>query len=277
MLFFANILRRTWLLPSVGLALLVLSSILLGLIVAGRSCSSSRSSPDEPDKEGPYIKENIEATRAAYDLDDDRGHAVRRRRRSPPTASSRRSTTRPPASGWSTRSSSAETFEQHQQVRGYYSVPDVLDVDRYKIDGKDRDVVLGVRELDQNGLADGDQNWANLHTVYTHGYGVIAAYGNQRPSDDARPARPAIQWAEGQDAAEGALTDLTARTATSRASTSARRAPTYSIVGKAARRQRPSSSTCREGDRSDDAARRRRTTARPASRSATSSTSCSTP
>lgn len=30
------------------------------------------------------------------------------------------------------------TFEQLQQVRGYYSFPDVLDVDRYTIDGQDR-------------------------------------------------------------------------------------------------------------------------------------------
>ena len=64
---------------------------------------------------------------------------------------------------------------------------DVLDVDRYEIDGVDRAVVLGVRELDQAGLADGDRNWSNLHTVYTHGNGVIAAYANQRPEDDAEP------------------------------------------------------------------------------------------
>ena len=62
---------------------------------------------------------------------------------------------------------------------------DVLDVDRYEIDGKDRAVVLGVRELDQDGIAEGDRNWSNLHTVYTHGNGVIAAYANQRPEDDA--------------------------------------------------------------------------------------------
>ena len=49
----------------------------------------------------------------------------------------------------------SQTFEQQQQVRAYYSVPDVLDVDRYEIDGKDRAVVLGVRELDQAGIADG--------------------------------------------------------------------------------------------------------------------------
>ena len=69
-------------------------------------------------------------------------------------------------------------------MRGYYSVPQVLDVDRYQVDGRDRDMVLAARELDQNGLPDGQRNWANEHTVYTHGYGVIAAYGNQQDAND---------------------------------------------------------------------------------------------
>ena len=35
-----------------------------------------------------------------------------------------------------------------------------------------------------DGLPDAQRNWANDHTVYTHGYGVIAAYGNQQDADD---------------------------------------------------------------------------------------------
>ena len=45
-----------------------------------------------------------------------------------------------------------QTFEQNQQVRGYYSVADVLDVDHYEINGVDRALVLGARELDQSAL-----------------------------------------------------------------------------------------------------------------------------
>ena len=77
-----------------------------------------------------------------------------------------------------------QTFEQNQQARAYYSVAPVLDVDRYTIQGIDRALVLGVRELDQSGVDPGDQNWSNLHTVYTHGNGMIAAYANQRPEDN---------------------------------------------------------------------------------------------
>ena len=68
-LFFLNIWRRTWLLPSMGIALLALSAVLLGLIVPG-IVQQFQVSPNVPDKEGKYIAANIEATRAAYDLDE---------------------------------------------------------------------------------------------------------------------------------------------------------------------------------------------------------------
>ncbi len=68
-LFFINVWRRTWLLPSVGLALLAASAILLGLIWPG-IVQQFQVKPSEADKEAPYIKSNIDATRAAYDLND---------------------------------------------------------------------------------------------------------------------------------------------------------------------------------------------------------------
>ena len=70
-IFLANIWRCTWLLPSVGVALFALSAIILGLIVPS-VVQAIRVNPNVPDREGPYIKANIEATRAAYQLDRDR-------------------------------------------------------------------------------------------------------------------------------------------------------------------------------------------------------------
>ena len=52
-------------------------------------------------------------------------------------------------------------------------------MDRYEIDGSTQDTVIAVRELNQEGLGD-SQTWYNNTIVYTHGYGVVAAYGNQR-------------------------------------------------------------------------------------------------
>src|SRR6476469_5562528 len=68
-LFFLNIWRRTWTLPSVGLALLVLSAILLGVIWPG-IVQAFQVKPTEPDKEAPYIANNIASTRMAYDIQD---------------------------------------------------------------------------------------------------------------------------------------------------------------------------------------------------------------
>lgn len=228
-LFFLNVWRRTWLLPSMGIALLALSAVLLGLIVPG-VVQQFQVSPNVPDKERPYIQANIDATRIAYNLDDIEVEPY----------SSEPNTSDDLAALDSVTSSVplvdpkivSQTFEQEQQVRAYYSVSDVLDVDRYEIDGTDRAMVLGVRELDQAGLADSDKNWSNLHTVYTHGNGVIAAYGNQRPGDDDEQSGT-IQWAEGQEDDESALTNLSGNGYESRVYFG-ETSPNYSIVGKPA-------------------------------------------
>jgi uncharacterized membrane protein (UPF0182 family) len=122
------------------------------------------------------------------------------------------------------------SFEQIQQVRSY-SVADVLDVDRYDVDGTDRALVLGVRELDQRGLPDDARNWSNLHTVYTHGNGIIAAFANQRPADDGSEGTE-IQWAEGQQQNQNALSEATGGYE-SRVYYG-EQSPDYSIVGKLA-------------------------------------------
>lgn len=75
----------------------------------------------------------------------------------------------------------APTFRQLQQSKQYYSFEDTLAVDKYEIGGKSYDTLIGARELN---LAGNDQrNWVNDHTVYTHGYGVVAAYGNKVSAD----------------------------------------------------------------------------------------------
>ena len=230
MLFFANVFRRTWMLPSVGLALLALSAILLGVLWPG-VVQQFQVSPSEPDKEAPYIARNIEATRAAYDIDDVET--------TPYNANSTLSSGQLKADAQSIPgirlidpSVVSDTFEQLQQVRGYYSVPDVLDVDRYPVEGELRDMVVAPRELDQSGLSEEQRNWANLHTVYTHGYGVVAAFGNQRnaqgdvATNDGEP-----EWAEQDLPPRGELSEPTPDGYQPRIYFG-EKSPTYSIVGK---------------------------------------------
>ena len=70
-----------------------------------------------------------------------------------------------------------------KRYRDYYAFPDTLDVDRYTIGKTTRDAVVAVREINLLGLPDNQRNWLNDHTVYTHGYGFYAAYGNQRTTE----------------------------------------------------------------------------------------------
>ncbi|WP_193611936.1 UPF0182 family protein [Nocardioides lijunqiniae] len=228
-LFFLNVWRRTWTLPSVGLALLALSAVLLGMIWPG-IVQQFQVKPSEADKEAKYIAANIEATRAAYDLTDVESEPYTSNAAADPKQGGplgQQTSSVPLVDPKLVRA----TFQQNQQGRNYYSVADVLDVDRYEMNGSERALVLGVRELNQDGINPSDQNWSNLHTVYTHGNGVIAAYANQRGADDNSPGTD-IQWAEGnQGADQDALTQATggyeSRIYFGEDS------PDYSVVGKA--------------------------------------------
>jgi len=67
-LFFVNIFRRTWRLAVLSLGLLVLSSLAIGWIYPS-VVQRLQVVPTEDVKEAPFIERNIEATRAAYQLD----------------------------------------------------------------------------------------------------------------------------------------------------------------------------------------------------------------
>ncbi len=179
-LFFASIFVRSWALPAMSLGLLAIASILIGAIWPA-VMQGFQVNPSEPDKEGKYIARNIEATRQAYDVDDVKVESYSANTTLTPSELAASAESRV-----STRlldpTLISPAFEQLQQVRGYYAVPPTLDVDRYKLgdDDQPQDIIIAARELDLNGLQSSQRNWANDHTVYTHGYGVIAARGNQR-------------------------------------------------------------------------------------------------
>ena len=62
-------------------------------------------------------------------------------------------------------------YNQIQFFRAYYRFIDV-DVDRYKIDGQVRQVILGARELFSEDLPIESQSWINRHLQFTHGFGI---------------------------------------------------------------------------------------------------------
>jgi uncharacterized protein len=72
---------------------------------------------------------------------------------------------------------SLDFYNQAQVLRYYYTFND-LDVDRYNINGKYTQVFIAPREIDSNSLVENAANWQNKHLVYTHGYGVVMSNVN---------------------------------------------------------------------------------------------------
>ena len=70
------------------------------------------------------------------------------------------------------------TLRQLQEIRQYYEFMDV-DVDRYQIEGKVRQVMVAARELNQDKLPARAKTWESKHLQYTHGYGLAMAPSNR--------------------------------------------------------------------------------------------------
>ncbi|MEU5023178.1 UPF0182 family membrane protein [Streptomyces milbemycinicus] len=175
-LFFATLWRRTWQLPVIGFGLMVLSAILIGGLYPA-IVQKFQVQPNEQAKEAPYIEKNIEATRKAYGLDDSEVSAYE----GEAAKNADRKQLRAEADNTASLrlldpNVVSPTFQQLQKVKDYYSFPHTLDVDRYKTpDGKEQDTVIGLRELNADGIP--EHNWINDHFKYTHGYGAVAAKG----------------------------------------------------------------------------------------------------
>ena len=179
LLFFANIIRRSWVLPAAGTALLVISSVLIAGIYPG-AIQQFQVKPSESSKEAPFIQRNIDATRTAFGLND-----VQVSDYQATLTTSAGQLSKDAATIANIRLMDPNvlpaTFRQLQQIKPYYTFPDSLDVDRYTIDGVKRDVIVAVREL--NIAGNPSRNWINDHLVYTHGFGFVAAFGNARDAD----------------------------------------------------------------------------------------------
>jgi uncharacterized membrane protein (UPF0182 family) len=180
-LFFINVWRRTWQLPALGLALLVFSAVVIGGIYPA-AIQYFKVRPSEPIREGPYIQRNINATRQAYGVGD-----VQPQTFTPNTDITTRAAKAADAVKPNVRLIDPvkiqASFTNKQQSRGYYNFADPLDIDRYNVENNELVSVVAVRELDPTKINATQQNWANLHTVYTHGFGFVAAAGNTVQAD----------------------------------------------------------------------------------------------
>jgi len=217
LLFVASIWTRSWRLPAIGVSLLLICAIAVGGLYPA-AVQRFQVRPSEQTREAPFIERNIKATRTAYGL----ASAKVQDYNAQTTATSgqlRNDAETVPGIRLLDPALVSDAFRQLEQVRQQYAFPDSLDVDRYRIGGQSRDTVIAVRELELDGIAPGQRNWVNDHTYYTHGFGVVAAFGNQRTSD----GKPVFY--EGAIPPTGELGDYEPRIYFGEQS------PAYSIVG----------------------------------------------
>ncbi|NHI17288.1 UPF0182 family protein [Microbacterium excoecariae] len=208
-----------WRYPLVATGLLIVTSLVVTVGLPW-GVQTFQVTPNERALQLEYYQRNVDATRAAYDLDgiettdytaqttveqgqlrDDAATTASLRLMDPAIIS--------------------PTVQQLQQYRPYYGFQETLDVDRYEIDGEMQDTVVSLRELDLSGLGSDAQSWVNTTMTYTHGYGMVAAKGNER-TGEGEPV-----FIEGDIPSSGFLTeeDYEPRIYFGEQS------PTYSIVG----------------------------------------------
>lgn len=179
--FVVNIWRRGWVLPIIAVGLWALVAV----IAAGVYPAIVQRvivQPAESEKEGPYIANNINATRQSYGLDQ---VETNRFDFSPDLEATRKGAQANPSTVQNIRLLDPNvvqpSYEQLQRIYDYYRFND-LDVDRYPVTGTDGKrkptaVVVGTRDLaiDSKVVTN---SWENNRIAYTHGYGVALAAAN---------------------------------------------------------------------------------------------------
>lgn len=154
-------------LPAIAVGL-YLGVELLGVSLYPSLVHSISVVPNEAEREAPFIRHNIEATRAAYGLG-----AVEDRELGGDLSLDSEDIERNRATTDNIRlwdhDLLLDTFAQIQEIRTYYHFTSVHN-DRYVIDGALRQTMLSARELSTESLP--SRTWVNERFIFTHGYGI---------------------------------------------------------------------------------------------------------
>ncbi len=170
-------------LPAIALALLVLSSVLIGGVWP-LVLQQVVVNPNGITKEPPYITRNIDATRAAYGIGSQQVKYVAYSDKSSPNPLTQSDSPTVNNARLLDPNILASTFTQNEQQKNFYGFADPLSVDRYTTAaGVTQDYIVALRELNTAGLTGDQTNWIQQHMVYTHGNGIVAAPANQVGSD----------------------------------------------------------------------------------------------
>ena len=175
-----NIWRQGWTLPVLAVGLWAFVALVIGVAYPA-ILQAVKVTPAQSNLEIPYISRNIEATRAAYGVNQ-----VTEKPFSGATDLSSQTITQNAQTLANIRlwdpapEITEQTFQKLQGLRSYYLF-NTLGVDRYQVDGKMTPTLSGVRQVNSADLP--ATSWVNSHLVYTHGTGIAISAANQVQSN----------------------------------------------------------------------------------------------
>jgi uncharacterized protein len=161
--------RTLWLLGLAAGAWFVLSIVVGGLYPG--FVQRFQVEPNELNAERPYLRNHLEATRAAFDIESIETRRFTGEQELTRSVFENDQATLDNLRLWDYRPL-LTTFGQQQILRRYYTFVDV-DIDRYPILDEQRQIMLSARELDVD-LFGPNRTWTQERLVYTHGYGITA-------------------------------------------------------------------------------------------------------
>ena len=196
-LFLSTLKTNSWRLPIVASALWTVMALVGGIIYPA-VIQALVVDPNQRDREAPYIERNVLATRSALGIDNVQKVDL----------NLGDLTTAEVTSGSSSLQNSrllkadadmVSRFRSDEGLRAGLTIND-LDIDRYVIDGREQQVVVGARELDLSSVA--NKTWQGKHLISTHGCGLVIAPAGQvdangRPVySDASLSRPELYFSD---------------------------------------------------------------------------------
>lgn len=163
-----------------GVAIAALIYI-IGVIIAPAFTQTYRVNPNELRLQTPYLERGIQSTRWAYGLDKINVVPFEAHSRPTPEAIESAKSTFENLRLWDPYLLQ-KNVNVRQALRDYFTFPDI-DVDRYQIDGTQRLVMLGARQINVENLDPTRRAWQNIHMQYTHGTGIVAVAVNEATAD----------------------------------------------------------------------------------------------
>ncbi|MDD7650497.1 UPF0182 family protein [Cloacibacillus porcorum] len=167
-LLFVNFFRPMWKFSAVAIGLLLVVGWAARSVVPGL-VQQYRVKPNEYEMEKSYLDYHLDYTRRAFGLNKVTSVAFTPEAEVTAAELAADNETVQNIRLWD-YSPLLRTYRQLQAIRTYYNFNDVY-IDRYMMEGRSRQVMLGVRELDLSRLQ--NPTWVNTHLEFTHGYGVV--------------------------------------------------------------------------------------------------------